>query len=182
MPGDRFTFAVGVGREIHRLSHPCQALKFLDHFLLFVGDSILGFEVILNVHRELRTQQIANMPHRGLDRIAFSQKTSNCLGLGGRFNDHQLSVALLDLLGLWGGLQSLVRGSPSRAVKSGAADRTHPDGHWRTLRIKSCDRVLHLAFGLALHAIRFHPLSKPQRYFSCRCFLRCSTTSRTFCA
>ena len=103
MPGNRFSFAVLIGREVEEIG--------IDHFFLQIRNDlgfalrhhIEGLEVLIHIHADLRPflffeffrdvggrlGQIADVTHRGLDHIAFGQEFADRLGLGRGLDDHE---------------------------------------------------------------------------------------------
>ena len=61
VPGDRLAFAVRVGGQVHFLGLRRRLRQILDHIFLVVGYAILGREVVIDVHAQLRFEQIAHV-------------------------------------------------------------------------------------------------------------------------
>ena len=120
VPGNGLAFAVGVGRQVDLGGVLRQLLELLDHRPLLIGHAVLGREIVLHIHRELRAQQVAHVPDRGLDGVALAQETPHRAGLGRRFDDHQLALAVVTLLG---GDHPLMGGGVAHAEQGGAAHR-----------------------------------------------------------
>ncbi len=157
VPGDRLALAVGVGGQVNLSVTLRQFFQFLDNFLLLVGDAILRLEVMFDVHRKRRAEQITDVADGGLHRVSLAEEAPHCPGLGGRFHNDQFAVArLLHLRRFFGRSQFRVGVGPAHTVKFRPAHGTRADRHRRTLGIKSRLWLVHLAFGLALHTIGFH--------------------------
>ncbi len=94
MPGNGLSLAVRVGREVNDI----RALGFLANAGQNIAPSpngdILHGKVVAGVYADLRFGQIADVPLRGLDLIALSQKFFDGLRLGRRFHDHQFLAVL----------------------------------------------------------------------------------------
>src|SRR5215208_5482462 len=89
MPGDGFAFTIRVSRQVDVFRLLSELLELFDYILLLIGNTILWREIIFHIHRELRFQQITNMPHRSADGVTLPEVTPNCLRLGWRLNDHK---------------------------------------------------------------------------------------------
>ena len=156
MPGNCFAFAVRVGGQVDLGVFLRQFLEFLDNRLLLVRHAILRREIILHIHRKLRAQQIAHMPHRSPHRVTFAEETSHRLGLGRRFHDHQFAVARFPLSRAFQA-ESIPRAlGPAHAIQFRPANGTYANRHRRAFGIERRLRIGHFSFGLALHAISFH--------------------------
>src|SRR5689334_5129721 len=99
------------------------------------------------------------MPHRSADGVAFPKITPHSLGFRGGFDDDQLAVPLfhLDRLFRWGQARMCLR--LTHSIKFCSTNSADSNRDRRSLCIKHCNRIVHLAFGLALHAICFHTLT-----------------------
>ena len=94
MPGNGLSLAVRVGCEINHV----RALGFLadarQNIAPAPNGDILHGKVVAGVYTDLRFRQVADVPLRGFDLIAFPQKFFDGLCLGRRFHDHQFLAVL----------------------------------------------------------------------------------------
>src|ERR1051325_6596179 len=98
------------------------------------------------------------MPHRGAHCVTLAKVTTNSLRFGRRFHNYELSFALLHLLRFRRRSHPRVRFGSSHFIKFRSTYGTRTNRDRRTLRVKTCHRVLHLTLGLTFHAICFHTL------------------------
>ncbi len=89
VPGDRLTFAIGVGREQRggRLLH--RGAEIADLLLLALDQLVLGREAVFDVDADLRLGQIADVAHRGEDDVLGPEKTGERSRLARRLDDDQ---------------------------------------------------------------------------------------------
>ena len=89
VPRDGLALAVGVGREVDRVRLPGQCPQLFDDLLLAVEDGILRTKAVFNVHAEILSGQVADMPHGGLHVEVLPEELADCACLRGRFDDDQ---------------------------------------------------------------------------------------------
>ncbi|MNI26159.1 hypothetical protein D3C73_798460 [compost metagenome] len=63
MPGNRFTFAVRVSRQIDFFHFFAGVFEFFQNRALAADRDILGIEIILYFYPDLTFRQISDMPH-----------------------------------------------------------------------------------------------------------------------
>jgi hypothetical protein len=90
VPGDRLPLPVGIGREVDVVGVLGRPLELLDHLPLAVNDVVLGLEIALDVHPELRLGQVDDVSDRGLHREAAPQVLAQGPRLRGRLYDDQV--------------------------------------------------------------------------------------------
>ena len=61
VPGDCFSFAVRVGREVDDIAFFGSFFKLGDHFFFIGQDSIFGLEIMFDIDAKFFFRQIANM-------------------------------------------------------------------------------------------------------------------------
>jgi hypothetical protein len=87
MPGNRFTLAVGVGRQnqgVGAFQRPC---NIVDPLLRLRIDLPKHLETGIRIDRAILGWQIANMPERGQNLVAGTKILVDRLRLGGRFDN-----------------------------------------------------------------------------------------------
>ncbi len=62
-PGDKFSFSVGVWRQVDLVGAARRCFQFIDQFALFLDDFILRGEVFARIHAQTLLGQIDDMPH-----------------------------------------------------------------------------------------------------------------------
>jgi hypothetical protein len=90
MPADRLALAVGVGGEEDRGRFLGRRLQLVEDLLAGLEDLVLGLEALLDVHAELLLREVADVAHRGLDRVVAAQVLVDRLRLRGRLDDDQV--------------------------------------------------------------------------------------------
>ena len=95
MPGNRLAFAVGVGCQIDFVRAIDRVFEVFDGVALIVHDAVFRLEVVFDIDRNLRDEQVADVTLRRLDGIALAEKLTDAARLGGRFDDHQLADCTL---------------------------------------------------------------------------------------
>ena len=90
MPRDRLTLSIRVSRKVNFFGLLCQGFELVDHLALFIRNAVFRGEVIFNIHRDLRTQQVTHMPYGCPDGVTLAQKAPDCARFGWRFNDDEL--------------------------------------------------------------------------------------------
>ncbi len=155
VPGNRLALAIEVGRQINlrRFGGSCRQL--LDHVALLVGHPVAWCEVVFHIHRQLRAQQVAHVPHRRLDRIPLAQETPHRARLGRRLHDDQLPRRLRRL-GLRRRFHPGVHRGFTHAEHLGLADRTVSLCRRLPLSSEHGSWLDHLPFLPALHTIRYN--------------------------
>ena len=69
MPGDRFSFTIRVSCQIHFVGLRRLLEQFFQKIVLAAHNDIFRFKTRFHVNAELALRQIAQMPHRSLDRV-----------------------------------------------------------------------------------------------------------------
>ena len=87
MPGDRFTLAVRVGREIDLVGLLGLLADLFQHLAATAQRNVLRFKIVLDIHAHLALRQIAHMAVGRDDLIMASEKLSDRFGLGRRLYD-----------------------------------------------------------------------------------------------
>ena len=82
VPGNGFSLAVGVGREIDGVGLGCRVLQVADHFFLALDDFVMRGKVVGLIHTDFSGGQVAYMPDAGLHHVLVSQKFLDGLHLG----------------------------------------------------------------------------------------------------
>ena len=90
VPGDRFSLAIGVGREPDVFAFVGKAFQLLDELLLALDDIVFGGKVVLDIHAETRLRQITDVSHRRDDLKVASEIFFDCLCFGGRLHYNQI--------------------------------------------------------------------------------------------
>ena len=106
MPGDGLTLAVGVGSQEDFLGPIDFLLEVPDRLALVVRNAVGGSEVILDVNRKLRLEQVTHVADRRLDHISLAEEAAYGAGLRRRLDDDELPAPL----GRRGDLRSAGRG------------------------------------------------------------------------
>ncbi|MBS1226673.1 MAG: pyrB [Candidatus Aminicenantes bacterium] len=89
VPGDGLALAVGIGGQDDTIAL-AGGLPELGDDLLLVRDDLVGrLEVVIDVDPQLLLGQVADMSHRGLDRVVRAEIVVDGLGLGRRFDDDE---------------------------------------------------------------------------------------------
>ena len=89
VPRDRLAFTIGVGREQRGLRLPGSRPELADLLLLALDHLVLGREAGIDVDADLRLGQVANMAHRGEDRVLGAEEPGERPRLAGRLDDDQ---------------------------------------------------------------------------------------------
>ena len=89
MPGDRFAFAVRVGREVDARGVFRFLLQLCDDLAAAADGDVLHLEIVIRIHAELGLGQIAHVPLRRRDLVPLAQEFFYGFRFGGRFHDHQ---------------------------------------------------------------------------------------------
>ena len=83
MPSNGFPFTVRVRGQENTVGLFRFIAQDLDHVPLATNSDIMGFKIMLDIHAHIALRQIANMAHRWLDHIIFTQKALDRFGFGG---------------------------------------------------------------------------------------------------
>src|SRR5690606_12983923 len=94
VPGNRLAFAVEVGCQVDFLGLCRGFLKLLHQLALVVGHAVARLEVVLDVNRELRLEQVTHVPDRSPDLVALAQVVFNGARLRRGLDNHELATPL----------------------------------------------------------------------------------------
>jgi hypothetical protein len=90
VPGDRFTLAVGIGREVDVfLALRCLA-QFGDDLPFAVNHLVVGREVFLEIDPELALRQVDEMSDRRLHLVVATEVFGERPRLGGRLDNDEM--------------------------------------------------------------------------------------------
>jgi len=180
VPGDGLTFPVGVGGQVDFPGAGGGFLQLLDDLPLFVGHAVFRREVVFDIDRQARAQQVAHMPDGSLDRVLLAQEALDGARLGRRLHDHQTAMKRGGRVAgrcpglLPGGLCSLLvaraRGDlrlrnvcmslcPAHAEERRPADRAAPPRAGRAIGGVNRLWIGKLPLSFAFHAIRLQYVS-----------------------
>ena len=89
MPGDRFSLAVRVGRQIEFGNELRGFLELLDHLGLRGDHLVVRFESLLRVHAQLALGQVLDVSDARFDDVLATQVLLDRFGFGGRLDDDE---------------------------------------------------------------------------------------------
>ena len=160
VPGDGFTFTIGVRGQIDLRSLLGLGSQVFDYVFLFGRDHIAWLKVVLDIHAHTVGWQVADVTHRCLHGVGLAQEPTDRPRLGWRFDNDHLGTGLLSLsrgLGgerVFGRVQALVGLRVTKACDFRSALGAVTLRRWANLRTQEyrpgrCD----LSFLPALDAI-----------------------------
>jgi hypothetical protein len=94
VPGNGLAFAIRVGRQDHPFGVLDRGGDLGKTFGRLAVDLPQHGEIVIGIDRSVLGGEIANMAERGVDVIVLAQIPVDCLGLGRRFDDHNLHANL----------------------------------------------------------------------------------------
>ena len=126
VPGDRLTLAVEVGGQPHQIGASRLVGQLVQLLAPILQWLVARFEVVVDVHPEAARRQVADVAVRGQHGIAGAEVALDCLGLGGRLDDHEIART------------SLLGGHRSGSVAPGLGH----SGVQRRRRARECGRLV----------------------------------------
>ena len=109
VPGDRLTLAIEVGGQPDQVGASRLVGQLVQLLAPILQRHVAGLEVVVHVHAQAARRQVADMAVGGQHGIPGAQVALDCLGLGGRLDDHEIART------------SLLRGHTVRECSTGSA-------------------------------------------------------------